>query len=683
MSQKNFTRLLEEAVKHHQRGALDKAERLYLQVLELDAHQYDALNLLGVIAQQQNNFQQAVNFFNKAIASAPELTPAHINMANTLRDKGQIRDAETSYGKALKNDPESQEALLNLGSMLQAQGETEKALANFGQLIQKDPKNAKAHYNIGRCRHDQGRLDEAKESLTQALRTEPNFAEAHYALANVLDELSRHKEAVEHIKTALKLKPEWPEAYSTMAINYCKIMEFDEAIKAAELGVKLSKKSSSSIIVLAWVSQQSGDNKNAERYFSELTERDDMSQTGYIGLAETTRNSLGPQAGLRILERAINKNKTPKALNNIASMLEDRGLYTSATSFYEEAVSLDPLYLKPSYSLGYLFLRLGRFQEGWDMLSKRLDDEKFFSGRGGQTPFWRGENLDRKTILVFLEEGAGEHILQSSLIENTINNSKTCIIECARRLTPIIKRSFPKAEVISGYDPEAKEAALKRSDYQIPAINLGAYVLPDKNSFNDRKDVFLEPNKDLVMKTREKYLERAQGRRIVGISWLSGSSNHGKYKSVDLENLHKILERNEIYPVSLQYGSVAKTLDDYKNKSGTEIFLDSEVDQIKDLEIFFAQVASMDLVITVSNTTAHVAGSMGVPTWVMLPNGRGSLWFWFVHGERSPWYSSVRLFRQTALPEFGKPWWPEVVEETADALSDWLGKPLKPNALLK
>ena len=114
-----------------------------------------------------------------------------------------------------------------------------------------------------------------------------------------------------------------------------------------------------------------------------------------------------------------------------------------------------------------------------------------------------------------------------------------------------------------------------------------------------------------------------------------------------------------------------------------DIFTDQEITQSKDLMPTLAQIASMDLVISVSNTNVHFAGSMGIPAWSMLNNSKGLLWFWFVEGERSPWYSSVRLFRQTALPEFGKPWWPEVVDQTASALSDWLSKPLQPHVFPK
>ena len=83
----------------------------------------------------------------------------------------------------------------------------------------------------------------------------------------------------------------------------------------------------------------------------------------------------------------------------------------------------------------------------------------------------------------------------------------------------------------------------------------------------------------------------------------------------------------------------------------------------------------MDLIISVSNSNVHFAGSMGIPAWSIIPKSKGIIWFWFTKGTRSPWYPSVRLFRQTSTPEVGKAWWPAVVDDVTKELSSWLKKP--------
>jgi hypothetical protein len=102
-----------------------------------------------------------------------------------------------------------------------------------------------------------------------------------------------------------------------------------------------------------------------------------------------------------------------------------------------------------------------------------------------------------------------------------------------------------------------------------------------------------------------------------------------------------------------------------------EIFVEDSFDQIKDLESFFAQVASLDLVVTISNTTAHVAGAIGIPTWLMLPNGSGSLWYWFIDRADSPWYPAVEIFRDTGSPGRRNRWWEPVFESVKTRLAEW------------
>ena len=129
--------------------------------------------------------------------------------------------------------------------------------------------------------------------------------------------------------------------------------------------------------------------------------------------------------------------------------------------------------------------------------------------------------------------------------------------------------------------------------------------------------------------------------------------------------------------VSLQYGPVSGTLNEFEKETGVQVYLDDTVDQLKDLETFFAQVSAMDLVITISNTTAHVAGALGIPTWLILPRGAGEIWYWFTERTDSPWYPSVKLFRQTSSVGAHKEWWSEPVDAIASSLSKWLNSRAK------
>ncbi len=147
----------------------------------------------------------------------------------------------------------------------------------------------------------------------------------------------------------------------------------------------------------------------------------------------------------------------------------------------------------------------------------------------------------------------------------------------------------------------------------------------------------------------------------------------GWLKSTNLADWAPILSTPGATFVNLQYGDWASTLADIRAGTGVEIVDDPDIDPLQDMDAFAAQVAAMDLVISVSNTTVHVAGGLGVPTWVMPAQGRGRMWYWF-HGRTDcPWYSSVRMIeRPSAAMETDTDGWRPQVERCARDLQDWI-----------
>jgi hypothetical protein len=158
---------------------------------------------------------------------------------------------------------------------------------------------------------------------------------------------------------------------------------------------------------------------------------------------------------------------------------------------------------------------------------------------------------------------------------------------------------------------------------------------------------------------------------VVGLSWRSKNERIGEHKSAELAEWTDLLNVAGVTFVNLQYGDCAKELRAVKEKLGVDIVQDPEVDPMKNMDDFFAQVAAMDLVITTSNTTVHAAGSQNVPAWLALNKGLSALWYWFLDGEDSPWYPSVHVFRRPATdgnmnaPE----WWRPAIAEMGKKLA--------------
>ena len=210
------------------------------------------------------------------------------------------------------------------------------------------------------------------------------------------------------------------------------------------------------------------------------------------------------------------------------------------------------------------------------------------------------------------------------------------------RFFALFSRSFPEATILpegEGDDPAVLNTA---PDLQCPMGALGHHLRPNMEAFPTRAS-YLRADPDLITRLRTRYAPTNGGPRI-GISWRSGNRNNGTERSVPLSAWKPALERAGGQIVSLQYGEVGREVAAFREAADVDVVMDGEVDPTKDLDAFAAQIAAVDLVISVDNTTVHFAGALGIPTHVLLP--LASDWRWFQDRSDSPWYPSIKLHRQ-------------------------------------
>ncbi|MFC3678189.1 hypothetical protein [Ferrovibrio xuzhouensis] len=161
----------------------------------------------------------------------------------------------------------------------------------------------------------------------------------------------------------------------------------------------------------------------------------------------------------------------------------------------------------------------------------------------------------------------------------------------------------------------------------------------------------------------------AGGRPRIGVAWRSGNADYGWHKSLRLADLAPVLRQRPVFWVDLQYGDTRTERTALAAEHGVDLWHDDAVDPLADLDAVAAQIAALDLVISVSNTAVHLAGALGVPTWLLLPPpGYGLLWYWSVDRPDSPFYPAVRGFRQ----QDAAAGWGAVVAGVAEALDGWL-----------
>jgi ADP-heptose:LPS heptosyltransferase len=250
-----------------------------------------------------------------------------------------------------------------------------------------------------------------------------------------------------------------------------------------------------------------------------------------------------------------------------------------------------------------------------------------------------------------MDQGIGDQILFSSLIPDLIRTGADLTIECDTRLIPLLKRSFPQLPTRPLND--APTAADNDGfAHQVYVPDSARWL---RTSFDDfpRLTGYLKADPQLTHKLRADYLRRSEGRPIIGISWRTAANTKiSDHKTIELEAWAPLLAQQAMF-VSLQYGDCRYEIGNAVRKLGRPLVVDDSVDAVKDMDACAAQVAAMDLVITTSNATAHVAGSLNVPVWTLVPKGYGFMWHWFLNRDDSPWYPSMRLLRQNKQGDWG------------------------------
>ena len=323
-------------------------------------------------------------------------------------------------------------------------------------------------------------------------------------------------------------------------------------------------------------------------------------------------------------------------------------------------LSQKPDDLHANYNKAMLLLSIGEFERGWKLFEWRFKIlNSIFSYEWFPVPRWDYKSdVTGKHVLVWLEQGIGDQIMGASMVPDIAAKAASVTLMADRRFADLCRRSFPaNVEFYKFGDPISPRLKAWDYDCQLSMADLGFMF---RKKFEDFPGVtFLKPDADKVAALRAKYKKAGGDRPLVGFSWMSANVKYGALKSIPPDDYIGVLKDKDVQYVSLQYGDNPIDMDMLRQR-GAEFIVDPSIDPLISLDDSAAQIAAMDHVVSVSNSTVHLAGAMGVPTTAMIPVGHGRVWYWFTAMDHSCWYPSVRL-RRTKSPDY----WRDIVGETA------------------
>jgi tetratricopeptide (TPR) repeat protein len=458
---------------------------------------------------------------------------------------------------------------------------------------------------------DRQQFAAAEEIAGQIVRQLPDCAAALVLLGIVARKTHRAAEAVDWLRRATSCRPDDAAIRCELGRALADGRRFDEAVVEFRRAIELNPNGAGACLNLGAV----------------------------LGQLDQ------PEAAIAWCRRAVElAPNDPIAQFNRGNVARSLGLLDEATAALEMALRLAPDFAAAHWNCGYCYLLAGDFARGWREHEWRASAGEVALDNYPQ-PRWTGESLEGRTILVHGEQGIGDEILFGSCLPELILRAGHCAIVCDPRLAPLFERSFPQATV-HGFARRQDRQGMplaQRIDVQIPIGSLPLYLRTTRNSFPQRER-FLTADAAQVADWKNRFARLGPGLKI-GISWRAGGQpGERRMRTTSLDLWRPLLSLPRARFVNLQYGDCVDELAAVKRDCGIEIHDWADADPLVNMDAFAAKVAALDLVVSVDNSTVHLSGALGVPTWVLLPQVPG--WRWSIADERSVWYPSLRLFRQ-------------------------------------
>ncbi len=665
--------LIQQGLALHNQGKLAQAKEIYEAILKKQPKHFDALNLLGAIAAQTRNFGAAVELIGKALKINPGVATAYNNRGNALMELKRLDEALASYDRALALKPDYPRAHNNRGLALAEARRLAEAVGSYDKALALKPDYAEAHYNRGNALMQLKRLDGALASYDRALALKPDYAEACYNRGNALMELKCLDEALAHYDRALALKPDYAEAYNNRGNALMELKRLDEALASYDGALALKPDHAEAY----------NNRGNALMEFKRLDEalasydralalKPDYAEA-YNNRGRALTNLERLSEALESLDKALAlKPDDADAHNNRGAALKELKRLDEALTSYDCALALEPGHAGAHYNRGNALIMLKRldealgsldkalalkpgfseaacsksacllldgcFEDGWPLYESRKNVAVYaghFSSRSFAQDLWSGDaSLSGKTLFIHWEQGLGDTIQFCRFAKLAEQRGAKVVFSAQNRLRRLLQTLSPAIEIID------ENQAPAEFDCYCPLLSLPlAFRTTSDNIPEDAPYLRAEP--DRVCMWRDKI--GGEGFKI-GIAWQGSTNDDGR--SFAPEEFMGVSRIPNVRLISLQKGSGQEQLqalpggmeveslgEDFD--AGDNAFLDAA-----------AVMENLDLVITADTSVAHLAGALARPVWVALKHVPE--WRWMLDRIDSPWYPTMRLFRQPA-----------------------------------
>lgn len=543
------------------------------------------LNLQAVINSELNRLDKAEYFLKKALELEQNNVDANFNLAKVYRKNKNYIKCLNQYLKLLDIDPKNSNALANLSEVSFQLCDFTDALNYAVRSLDINSQNAVAMSNLARCKFEFEEFDVAYSLSNNALELNPKLLHAFIIKMGCL----LHQEKYNYVQTQINERIN----------NY---------VASDEGFVEL-------LCLKALCYSHQGKYQDALEC---LIKYEPCSNVDILSIS------------------TLNFHKCMFLLN-LGRDNEAKTLAKKIPDFIHQ--NANPHKTKILFKITELDLSKDNYLEGWKNFHLRLETSINKFPLNIPLPIWDG-SIPQDNILLVQEQGVGDVILYSSIIRELQENIKNIGFLIDKRLVNIFKNSFPSIDFLTDFK-DIKN--IRRYNSYLPIASLAPIFRKSISSFQNSPSGFLVPDKNHIHQIAQKL---NSNKFNIGLSWQSLRASFGKRKSISLSEFTPIFMLEHINVYNIQYGDVSNQIAHFNETVNNKIITLPDLDITNDFDRLSALVCNLDLVITVCNSTAHLAGALGKKTFVLVPFEAGRFWYWGKDSDKSKWYPSIKIFRQ-------------------------------------
>ena len=540
------------------------------------------------------------------------------NLAIMQRELNYIDEAISSFKNIVFKNNKHLQSLINLYSIYFNRGDYEIAINFIDKSLELENNNAIFLRDKSFCLHSLKQSDEALLLALQSYSFNNKDTITINNLALIKIALHKYEEAKEFLLKGLEIDPKNLYLINTLGRCYSFLYQKKNAINCFEKAIKIQPNAAQPINNLAGFYLDDGEYKRALDLYKKALIFDPNNITILANIA-----------------------KTYSSLNKDELTLE----------YCEKCLQIDSSnsMVRKTYALA--LLKTQQYKKGWQYFDGRLNSENFYEKNSFffKIKKFLSNSQDIKIndkILIIREQGVGDEVLYGTMYDDLLSNHQNVTIESDKRLIPLFNNSFNlknNQQFVPLGSFSKEEEKLKNFDIVLFAGSLGKFFRNSSKNFKKK------PYLKILNTDNTKINNLLKGLKYykkIGISWKSFQKNYGDAKSISLDTFKPLIEKDNLYFINLQYGDVEKELSNFMTNYSLSIKTFKEVDLFQDITSIAALLKNLDLFITVSNSTAHLAGALGVNTLLIKPKNHATFHYWNQPGSTTPWYKNITIIDQ-------------------------------------